>query len=131
VPALRWTLVVAGAGYTLWLAYRIATAGPLAGPAAADRRPSFVDGAVLGVINPKAWIAIAAVFASARLADSTVADATLKVLLLALMVVLIHGAWLLAGGLLVSTLRNPGRARAVNIALAGLLIVATVLALLP
>ena len=28
-------------------------------------------------------------------------------------------------------LRNPGRARAVNVALAGLLVVATVLALLP
>ena len=87
-PALRLNLVVAAAGYTLWLACRLATAGPLAVPAAADRRPSFVAGAVLGVINPKDWIAIAAVFASARLADSTVADATLKVLLLALMVVL-------------------------------------------
>jgi threonine/homoserine/homoserine lactone efflux protein len=130
VPALRWTLVIAAAGYTLWLAYRIATAGPLTAPTAFERRPSLADGVVLGVINPKAWIAIAAVFASARLASSAVADATLKVLLLAVMVVLIHGVWLLAGGLLMPALRNPGQARVVNIALAGLLVVATLLALL-
>ena len=131
VPALRWILVVAATGYTVWLAYRLATARPLAEQAAADDRPSFADGLVLGVINPKAWIAIAAVFASARMAGSAVADATLKVPLLVVMVVLIHGMWLLAGRLLMPALRSTGRARAVNVALAGLLVAATVLALLP
>src|SRR5262245_35639921 len=67
VPALRWVLVVAAAGYILWLAYHLATAPPLAEQSATDRRPSLFDGLALGVVNPKAWIAIAAVFASARL----------------------------------------------------------------
>ncbi|WP_344615276.1 LysE family translocator [Dactylosporangium salmoneum] len=130
LPTLRWVLVVAAAGYILWLAYHLATAPPLAEQAASDRRPSFPDGLVLGVVNPKAWIAIAAVFASAQLARTAVADAALKLPVLTLMVVLIHGVWLLAGRLLLPALRNPGRARAVNITLAGLLVLATVPALL-
>src|SRR5215472_11192896 len=62
VPPLRWVFVLAAAGYILWLAYHLATAPPLAEQTASDRRPSLVDGVVLGVINPKAWFAIAAVF---------------------------------------------------------------------
>jgi threonine/homoserine/homoserine lactone efflux protein len=131
VPALRWVLLLAAAGYILWLAYHLATARPLAEQTAADRRPSLVDGVVLGVLNPKAWIAIAAVFASAHLASSAVADATLKIPLLAFMVVLIHALWLLAGRLLMPAMRHPTRARAVNIALAVLLVAATALALVP
>jgi threonine/homoserine/homoserine lactone efflux protein len=131
VPTLHWVLAVAATGYTLWLAYRLAMAGPLAKRVASDRRPSFADGIVLGVANPKAWIAIAAVFASARVASTAVGDATLKIPLLALMIVLIHGVWLFVGRLLMPALRSPGRARAVNIALAGLLVAATVRALLP
>ena len=129
VPALRWVLGVVAIGYILWLAYHLATAPPLAEQTAADRCPSFTDGAVLGVVNPKAWIAIAAVFASARLADTAVADAALKIPLLTSMVVLIHGMSLLAGRLLMPALGNRARARAVNIALAGLLVVTSALAL--
>ena len=131
VPVLRWVLLVGATGYILWLAYHLARARPLAEQSAADRRPSLVDGLVLGVINPKAWIAIAAVFASARLASSAVADAALKVLVLAVMVVLIHVVWLLAGRLLMPAMRSPRRARAVNVAMAGVLVAATVPALLP
>ncbi|MFB9183754.1 LysE family translocator [Dactylosporangium sucinum] len=129
-PTLRWVLVIAAAGYILWLAYQLATAPPLAEQTASDRRPSFADGLVLGVINPKAWIAIAAVFASVQLASTAAADALLKIPLLTLMVILIHAMWLLAARLFVPALSNPGRARAVNITLAGLLILATVPALL-
>jgi threonine/homoserine/homoserine lactone efflux protein len=130
IPTLRWVLLIAAMGYTLWLAYRLATAQPLVEQNPRDNRPGFADGVVLGVINPKAWIAIAAVFASAQLANTAVTDATLKVLLLVLMVVLIHVTWLLAGSLLLPALRTPGRARVVNVALAGLLVAATALALL-
>jgi threonine/homoserine/homoserine lactone efflux protein len=83
------------------------------------------------VANPKAWIAIAAVFASTRLADGARADAALKVPVLALVVVLIHAGWLLAGRLLMPALRDPRRSRVVNVTLAVLLVATSVLALLP
>jgi threonine/homoserine/homoserine lactone efflux protein len=131
VPAPHGVLVVAAIGYILWLAYHLATAPPLAEQTPSDRRPSFTTGMVLGIINPKAWIAIAAVFASARLAGGALADAALKIPLLTLMVVFIHLMWLVAGGLLMPALRHPGRTRATNIALAALMVVAGGLALLP
>lgn len=149
VPALHWVLIVVATGYLLLLAHRLATAPPLrARPSASslrggyatlalprtasgDGHPTFVAGLALGVANPKAWIAIAAVFASTRLADRALADAALKVPVLALVVALIHAAWLLAGRLLMPALRDPRRSRVVNITLAVLLVAASVLALLP
>ena len=126
VPALRWVLLSVAAGYVLWLAVHLALAPPLSEQRRAQRRPSFTDGAVLGVVNPKAWIALAAVFASARLARNAVEDAALKFPLLTLMIIVIHGGWLLSGRLLIPVLRVPALARAVNLTLAGLLVAATV-----
>jgi threonine/homoserine/homoserine lactone efflux protein len=128
LPALRWALLLVATAYILWLAYRLATAPPLAEQNASDRRPTFLGGAVLGVVNPKAWIAIGAVFASGRLADTAVADALLKLPLLTSMVVVIHVMWLLAGKLLMPVVRHPRHARAVNITLAVLLVTSSTLA---
>jgi threonine/homoserine/homoserine lactone efflux protein len=127
VPSLRPVLLGAAAAYILWLAYHIATAPPLS-DATADA-PSLAGGAFLGVANPKAWVAIAAVFASARLAHAATADAAAKVLVLTAMIVLINATWLVAGSSLAPLLRDPRRARVVNVLLATALIGATALAL--
>jgi threonine/homoserine/homoserine lactone efflux protein len=129
IPTLRWALLLVAAGYILWLAVHLALAPPLSEQRRVENKPSFIDGAVLGVVNPKAWIAVAAVFASARLAPNEVADAVLKFPLLTLMIVAIHLGWLLAGRVLLPVLRVPALARATNVALATLLIVATALSL--
>lgn len=131
VPALRWALIIAGTAYIMWLAYHLATAPPLNEQTWAERYPRFIDGMILGAINPKAWIAITAVVASARLAESALVDAALKIPLLAAVVVGIHAIWLLAGQLLVPVMRHPRHSRAVNIALAALLVAASLLALTP
>jgi threonine/homoserine/homoserine lactone efflux protein len=129
VPVLKSVLVVLSVAYILWLAYHIATAAsPSDRPAAAA--PSLGGGILLGVANPKAWVAIAAVFASTRLASTATADAAAKVAVLSLVVVLIMAAWLLAGACFAATLRDPFRARVVNLALAAALVAATALAIL-
>lgn len=129
VPALRVVLVSISAAYILWLAYHIATAPPLAAQQETAKAPSLAGGTLLGIANPKAWVAIAAVFASARLAVSATADAAAKVALLAAMIVLISTAWLVAGATLAPLLRHPVRARVINVVLATALVGATVLAL--
>jgi threonine/homoserine/homoserine lactone efflux protein len=129
-PVLRAALLVVSAGYILWLAYHVATAPPLAAEATGATAPSLGGGAMLGVANPKAWVAIAAVFASARLAHSALTDAAAKTLLLAGMIVVINTAWLIAGAALAPALRDPRRARIVNALLAVSLVAATGLALL-
>ena len=90
LPAVRPVLLAAGAAYIVWLAYHIATAPPLAADGSRSDAPGLVGGALLGIANPKAWIAIAAVFASARLADGAAVDAAAKVAVLAVMIVAIN-----------------------------------------
>jgi threonine/homoserine/homoserine lactone efflux protein len=131
VPAVRPVFIAAGAVYILWLAYHIATAPPLAERGGAVAAPGVVGGALLGVANPKAWIAIAAVFASARLADGAAADAAVKVAVLTGMIVVINAAWLAAGASLAPLLSDPRRARLVNRSLAAVLVVAAALAVRP
>jgi threonine/homoserine/homoserine lactone efflux protein len=130
-PVVRPLLLVASLGYILLLAWRIATAPPLGAPDEEAPAPSPAGGFLLGIGNPKAWIAIAAVFASGTLAGTPLADALAKVALLAVMIVAIHLAWLLAGVSLAHLLRHPVGSRIVNGALAILLVASTVLALLP
>jgi threonine/homoserine/homoserine lactone efflux protein len=130
VPTLRAVLIVISAAYIAWLAYHIATAPPLARQSETSQAPSLGGATLLAVANPKAWVAIAAVFASARLADTPVTDAAAKTVVLSLMIVVIMVAWLTAGASLAPMLRDPYRARFINIALAAALVVTTALAVL-
>jgi threonine/homoserine/homoserine lactone efflux protein len=127
VPAVRPVLIAAGAGYIVWLAYHIATAPPLAAQGEGSAAPGLAGGALLGVANPKAWVAIAAVFASARLAGGAAVDAAAKTAILTVMIVVINSTWLAAGASLAPLLRDPGRARSINAALAAMLVVAAAL----
>lgn len=129
VPALRPVLIAVSAAYIVWLAYRVATAPPLGEQNEFSIAPSLAGGILLGAANPKAWVAIAAVFASARLTDDATADAAAKTGVLSVMIVLIMAAWLTAGASLAPLLRDPGRARVVNVTLAAALVGATALAI--
>jgi threonine/homoserine/homoserine lactone efflux protein len=127
VPTVRPVLIAAGAGYIIWLAYHIATAPPLAGQGEGSAAPGLAGGALLGVANPKAWVAIAAVFASARLASGAALDAAAKTAVLTVMIVLINSTWLAAGASLAPLLRDPRRTRWINGALAAVLVAAAAL----
>jgi threonine/homoserine/homoserine lactone efflux protein len=117
--------------YVLYLAFRIATAPPLSQPDGRAAVPAFVGGFLLAVANPKAYLAIAAVFAANTvLHDSSLLDAALKTMLLTAMIVLIHLAWLLAGSALSGVLQRPTSARIVNLSLAAALVATTLGALL-
>jgi threonine/homoserine/homoserine lactone efflux protein len=130
VPAIGPILIGISAAYILWLAYHIATAPPLARQTAASGAPSLAGGTFLGVTNPKAWVAIAAVFASGHLAGGTTADAAAKVAVLIGMILVINTTWLIAGTSLAPLLRDPRRAHLVNGSLAVALVGATALAVL-
>jgi threonine/homoserine/homoserine lactone efflux protein len=130
VPVIGSVLIWISVAYILWLAYRIATAPPVSAPNAAPGALSLAGGVLLGVANPKAWVAIAAVFASTRLADAAATDAAAKIGALTVMIIVICSTWLIAGTSIAPWLRNPRRARIVNVALAVGLVVATALAVL-
>ena len=130
VPAIGSILIWSSVVYILWLAYHIATAPPLSEPTAASSTFSVAGGTFLGIANPKAWVAIAAVFASGHLADDTKTDAAAKIAVLTAMIIAICAMWLVAGTSIAPFLRDPARARVVNAALAAALVGATALAVL-
>jgi threonine/homoserine/homoserine lactone efflux protein len=55
-PGLRWALKLAGIGYMLWLAWKLARAGRLAEVDASRLRVTFLQGVGLQFLNIKAWI---------------------------------------------------------------------------
>jgi threonine/homoserine/homoserine lactone efflux protein len=125
VRGLHPVLVAVSAAYILWLAWRIATAPPHTD--ASVRAPSFRGGLVLAIANPKAWVAIGAVFSSVRVVHGVAADAAAKVGVLALMIVAINVVWLAGGSSLAPLLRDPRRSRLVNAGLAAALVASTAL----
>src|SRR3989440_8801677 len=129
VPAIGSILIWISVAYILWLAYHIATAPPLSEPNAASSTFSVAGGTFLGIANPKAWVAVAAVFASGHLADDTATDAAAKIAVLTAMIVAICAIWLVAGTSIAPLLRDPRRARVINAALAVALVGATALVL--
>ncbi len=130
VPTVGSVLIWISVAYFLWLAYHIATAPPLSKLTGASNAFSLMGGAILGIANPKAWVAIAAVFASVHLADAPTNDAGAKIVVLTVMIIVICATWLVAGRSIAPLLRDPRRARLVNAALAVGLVGATALAML-
>jgi threonine/homoserine/homoserine lactone efflux protein len=117
------------AAYILYLAYKIATAPPLDKGANAMAAPSFAGGFLLAIANPKAYLAIAAVFAgTVVIGTDHRLDALVKVALLTAMIVIIHLFWLIAGASLSRILHDPKSSRAINLILALALIVTTFIA---
>lgn len=128
LPGLAPVVTVLAATYFLYLAYRIATAPPLAAGAAdqddsQSAAPRWYEGAGLSLINPKAYAAMAALFSGYVIADGQpVADALWKAALALATIVTVNLAWLSVGAAMTRHLRNPRTARAINITFAILLL---------
>ncbi len=130
VPALVVAITAVAAFYILYLAFRIATAPPISRVDNGTQRPSFLNGLLLAVSNPKAFAAIGAVFASRQiLTDSDLLDAGVKVLALSMVVVAVNVGWLAFGTGLSSILTHPTASRIANLTFAGLLLLSVGLAL--
>ncbi|MER9869427.1 LysE family transporter [Mesorhizobium sp. M0136] len=130
LPKLAALLAVASAAYILYLAFKIATAPPLAARGGRAARATLLGGFLLAVANPKAYVAIAAVFAGASSGTGGLAISA-KLAVLAFMIVAIHLLWLLAGAAFARLLRKPLASRIINLVFAVTLIATAGLAALP
>ncbi|MBB4287851.1 LysE family translocator [Roseospira goensis] len=132
VPGVLPVLTGVAVAYILYLAWRIATAPPLARRGAGARPPSLGGGLLFAVVNPKAWAAFGALVTTNMLLPADpLADAVAKVVALTVLLLAIDIVWLSLGAGLARTLGDPRRARAVSVTLAVLLVGAVVLALWP
>ena len=112
--------------YIAYMAFKIATAPPLESRGGHASVPAFVGGFLLAIANPKAYLAIAAVFAGTTIVvDHPGLDAVVKITLLGVMIVIIHICWLLAGASLSRVLHDPVSSRLVNVSLAAILVTTT------
>ena len=103
--------------YMLWLAWSIATAPP-AGEGAPGAAPTFWGGIFLGVGNPKAYAAMAALASGFTLSTGSAADAAIKAAILLAVMIAVDLAWLLAGAALARAMRKPAWSRAINVTFA-------------
>jgi threonine/homoserine/homoserine lactone efflux protein len=119
-PALV-LLKLASVGYMLWLAWKIANAGsPGAGNAAA-RPMSFLQAAAFQWVNPKAWaMALGAV--AAYVPEPSVRAYAVVALIFAAVNLPSVSVWAGAGQAVRRWLDRPGRLRAFNWTMAGLLV---------
>ena len=128
LPRLAPVLVGASAAYIAYLAFKIATAPPLSRQNRELGAPSFAGGYLLAVANPKAYLAIAAVFAGTKLAlESRMIEAIVKTAVLTIMIVVIHLCWLTVGVSFSRLLHHPVSSRIVNLLFAAILIVTTII----
>jgi len=129
VPGATPVVTVAAAIYFVWLAWRIATAPPLAAEAAERKPPSFLGGLGLSLVNPKGYAAMAALFSGfVLLRDRLALDAAVKIALLTAVIVAVNVLWLLAGAMMTRFFRDPRTNRIVNVAFAVLLLASVFLA---
>jgi threonine/homoserine/homoserine lactone efflux protein len=130
VPGATPVVTVLAAAYFLYLAWRIATAPPLAADTAQRRTPTFTGGLLLSLINPKGYAAMAALFSSFVLVHDRLAlDVAAKMAALVVVITAVNVAWLLAGAALTRFFRDPRTNRAINVAFAVLLVASVALAL--
>lgn len=130
-PQVHLVLKAASVAYLGWLAWRIATSGPItAEDATGTARPlSFIGAAMFQWVNPKAWaIALTAVAAYVQPADY-LASLLIIAAVFALVNIPSIAIWTGFGVMLRGLLRDPRQVRVFNVAMA-LLLVASVLPVL-
>jgi threonine/homoserine/homoserine lactone efflux protein len=131
VPGATPVVIAAAAAYFAYLAFRIATAPPLAEGVDDGRRPSFAGGVFLSLVNPKGYAAMAALFSGFVLVRERIElDAVLKVVILLAIMTAVNLAWLSIGAALTRLFREPRTNRAINVSFAILLIASVVVALM-
>jgi threonine/homoserine/homoserine lactone efflux protein len=127
-PALQFWLRLFGSAYLLWLAWSIARCGaPNASGSTRERPIPFGGGFLLLWSNPKGWtMAVGAAGAYTALADDPVKLGLLLAAVFGVAAILSLLLWCSGGQLMARLLKTERQWRAVNIALA-LLLVATIL----
>ena len=117
LPALFTAMTWAGSAYMLWLAYVFLRAGPMEGEAEI-RRATFLDGAVLLILNPKAYVIIALMFT--QFLDPAGRDFLPRLLAITTVFTLNNlvafTLWTLLGEALARLFRTPRAARVLNAA---------------
>lgn len=122
IPGAATVLSIAAGAYLAWLAWRIATA-PVGAPEGEARGGVLVSarsGFLLGISNPKAYLAFASLMpAYAVVRADPSADAGAKWLLCMLVIIVVDVVWLGLGGAVGRVPMTARAERVINVAMGG------------
>jgi threonine/homoserine/homoserine lactone efflux protein len=121
-PAIYSVLKYVGAAYMLWLAWKIATSGPVGEAKSAAKPITFTQAALFQWVNPKAWI----MAVTANTTYSVVGHPLLSALIVsgafAISSLPSNATWVMFGAGLRQVLHDPKTLRIFNIGMALLLV---------
>ena len=127
-PVLQLVFLGASLFYILYLAYRVATANPTM--TESSDRPGYLAGLILHPLNPKAWVTVVAAYSQFISPGESYTTQVLTIILIFLVVSLpFNSLWCYGGNLLRRLVTSHQILRAINVALALLMVVAVGLAL--
>jgi threonine/homoserine/homoserine lactone efflux protein len=125
-PVIYTVMKIAGAIYMLWLAWKIANAGPMAETESAGTPMTFIQAVLFQWVNPKAWV----IAITANATYSIMGHPVLSALMVAGTFLLVSGpsslTWVFFGSLLRKLLSNPKTLHIFNITMAVLLVLSLV-----
>jgi threonine/homoserine/homoserine lactone efflux protein len=131
VPFAMKAMVLASAGYLIYLARQIATAPVGSTLQSSQARSSLRSGFVLGIANPKAYIAFASLLASQTLVEhDRPLDALLKWVICVIVAIVVDIVWLYVGVRLRQATLQPRTERILNFTLATTILLAAICSLL-
>lgn len=123
-PPLYSILRYVGAAYLLYLAWKIATSGPISGDAAGTRKPlSFWGAAAFQWVNPKVWVMAVGAITTYTPAQGYVLNVIVIAALFALVNLPSVGIWVMFGSALRNLLQNPRWLMLFNVLMALLLVI--------
>ena len=130
LPWLRAVRLWGSAAYLLWLAAKIAFAGAKIAFIHSERAPGFWNGLALQPINPKAYAVNTALFSGfAFMPDALMAETAIKLVVVNVIWLPIHLAWLWAGVSLRRLNLAPGTQRAINMGMAAAMLAVVAIAM--
>lgn len=124
-PSSRLVVQIIGGLYIFYVAFKIASAPVIIDSKSQNKTPTFADGFILNLLNPKAYAAFLAIFSQFSLpmqSSSTSLLATASVCMV--VALLVDSAWLALGGILKPLFKKPLQARILRIVFAVLMIIA-------
>jgi threonine/homoserine/homoserine lactone efflux protein len=120
-PALLPVMRYAGAAYMLWLAARLALAGPIGDTEYGGNPLSFLGAAAFQWINPKAWVIAVSALTAYAVSENYTRSVAIVALVFGLVTLPCIALWVLFGTAMRRILSNPRFVRPFNIAMAALL----------
>ncbi|MFT5572129.1 MAG: threonine/homoserine/homoserine lactone efflux protein [Cryomorphaceae bacterium] len=116
---------IVGGLYILYVAIKIATAPMITDGDNHSKAPSFIDGFILNLLNPKAYAAFFAIFSQFLLPieNHTLAFG-ITALVCMLVATLVDGIWLMLGGVIKPIFKKPLQARLLRVSFAVLMLLA-------